>query len=75
MVMTTCAKSMISHGLLMKQILGQALMWCLRYCLVYHMLMDISHPRNSVVGLLIPRIAVLGFLYIKRFKLRFKASV
>jgi hypothetical protein len=32
-VMTTCVKSMISHGLLMKRLLGQALMWCLRYCI------------------------------------------
>jgi hypothetical protein len=38
------------------------------------MLMDISHPRIVVVGLLIPRIAVLGFLDIIRFKLHFKVS-
>jgi hypothetical protein len=39
------------------------------------MLADISHPRIVVVGLLIPRIAVLGFLDITRFKLHFKVSV
>jgi hypothetical protein len=39
------------------------------------MLTDISHPRIGVVGLLIPRIAVLGFLYIVRFKLHFKVSM
>jgi hypothetical protein len=45
------------------------------YCTVlYHMLTDISHPRIGVVGLLIPRIAILGFLDIIRFKLHFKVS-
>jgi hypothetical protein len=38
------------------------------YCSVlYHMLKDISHPRIVIVGLLIPRIAILGFLGITRF--------
>jgi hypothetical protein len=32
MVMTMGVKSMISHGLLMKRLLVQALMWCLSYC-------------------------------------------
>jgi hypothetical protein len=31
-VMTTWAESRISHGLLEKQFLVQALMWCLSYC-------------------------------------------
>jgi hypothetical protein len=45
------------------------------YCSVlYHMLTDISHPRIVILGLLIPRIAVLGFLDIIRFKLHFKVS-
>jgi hypothetical protein len=50
--------------------------WCGAFVIVlgYHMITDISHPRIGVVGLLIPRIAVLGFLYIVRFKLHFKVS-
>jgi hypothetical protein len=45
------------------------------YCFIlYHMLTDISHPRIVVVGLLIPRIAILGFLGFIRFKLHFKVS-
>jgi hypothetical protein len=39
------------------------------------MFMDISHPRIGVLGLLIPRIVVLGFLDIVRVKLHFKVSV
>jgi hypothetical protein len=39
-VMTTCVKSKISHGLLIKQSLLQALMWCLGYCSC------ISHARR-----------------------------
>jgi hypothetical protein len=46
------------------------------YCSINgHMFTDISHPRIGVLGLLIPRIAVLGFLDIVRFKLHFKVHV